>query len=190
MVIGDEKKMEVEFFGCVDVVMHCFEDVAATLRNVAFLPGVPFDLCSFNVAQEEQVITLDHEGAHMLDGRVFFRKEKFGNFAEATRVEIHKKPPALATAVLGPGRQRWIDVNDSRCSLDHAHDTVLRETSRQIGIKVTGRLGYCEGCAGGKGNRKAVAKFMSCRAERSGCSACTPTSQDLCGRQQAAHDTA
>ena len=166
LIIGDGKKMEVQFFGCVDVVMHCAEDVAVTLRNVAFVPGVPFDLCSFNVIQEEHVITLDHEGAHMLDGRVFFRKEKFGNYVEATRVARHEKPPALAAAVLRPGRQRWIDINDLHCSLGHAHDTVLRETARQMGINVTGRLGYCDGCAGGKGIRKAVAKSTSCRAEK------------------------
>ena len=37
--------MEVEFFGCIDVVMHCDEDVNVTLRDVPFVPGIPFDLC-------------------------------------------------------------------------------------------------------------------------------------------------
>ena len=78
LIIGDgKKKMVVEFFGCVDLVRHCAEDVAVTLRDVAYGPGVPFDLCSSNVIQEEHVINLDHNGAHMLNGRVFFRKEKF-----------------------------------------------------------------------------------------------------------------
>ena len=51
LIIGDGKKMEVEFSVCVDVVMHCVEDAAVTLRDVAFVPGVPFDLCSFYVIQ-------------------------------------------------------------------------------------------------------------------------------------------
>ena len=135
-----------------------------TLRNVSFVPGVPFDLCSFNVIQEEHVITLDHKGAHMLDEGVFLRKEKFGNYVEATRVARHEKLPALAAAVLRPVKQRWIDAIDLHCSLGHAH--VLRETARQIDIKVTGRLGYCDGCAGGKGIRKAVAKSTSCSSEK------------------------
>ena len=80
------------------------------------------------------------------DGRVFFREEKFGNYIEATRVARREKPPALAAAVLRPGRQRWIDINDLHCSLGHAHDTVLRETARQMGINVTGRLGYWFQC--------------------------------------------
>ena len=136
------------------------------LRNVAFVPGVLFFLCSLSVIQEAHVITLDHEGANMLDGGVFFRKEKLGNYVEATRVARHGKPPALAASVLRPGRQRCIDVNDLHCFLGHAHDAILRDTARQMGIKVTGRLGYCDGCAGGKGIHKAVAKSTSCRAEK------------------------
>lgn len=36
--------------------MHCDEGVEVTLRDVAFVPGVPCDLRSFNVIQEENVI--------------------------------------------------------------------------------------------------------------------------------------
>ena len=35
-----------------------------------------------------------------------------------------------------------------------------------MGIKVTGRFGHCDGCAGGEGTRKAFAKSTSCRAEK------------------------
>ena len=122
--------MEVEVFGGVNIVMHCAEDVAVTLTNVAYVPGVSFDLCSFNVIQEEHVITLDHNGVHMLNGCVFFRKEMFGNYLEATRIARHEKPPASAAAVLRPGGQRWIDVGDLHCALGHTHDAVLRETAR------------------------------------------------------------
>ena len=65
------------------MVTHCDEDVKVTPRYVAFVPGVPFDVCSFNVIQENHVITLDHAGAHTLDGRVLFRKEKLGNYIES-----------------------------------------------------------------------------------------------------------
>ena len=80
----------------------CKEDVDVTLRDVAFVPGVLFDLCSFNVVQEEHVITPDRTGAHMLDGRVLFRKGKFSNYAEATRVARHERPPALAAVAAPP----------------------------------------------------------------------------------------
>ena len=107
-----------------------------TLRDVAFVPGVLFDLCSFNVVQEEHVITPDRTGAHMLDGRVLFRKGKFSNYAEATRVARHERPPALAASVLRPDSQRWIDVHQLHFYLGHAHNTVLRETAHQLVIKV------------------------------------------------------
>lgn len=35
-----------------------------------------------------------------------------------------------------------------------------------MGIKVTGHLGYCDGCTGGKGLDKAVAKFTTCRDDK------------------------
>ena len=68
-----------------------------TLRDVAFVPGVLFDLCSFNVVQEEHVITPDRTGAHMLDGHVLFRKGKVGKYVDATRVAKHEQLPALVT---------------------------------------------------------------------------------------------
>lgn len=102
----------------------------------------------------------------MLDGRVFFHKEKFGPYVETTRVARHEKPSALAAAVLTPGRQRCIDVNNLHCFLGHTHDSVLRETARQMDINVTGRLRCCDGCAGEKGTHKTVAKSTSCRSEK------------------------
>ena len=53
-----------------------------------------------------------------------------------------------------------------RCFVSHAHDAVLPETARQMGIKVMGRFGYCDGGAGWKGIHKIVAKSTSCRAEK------------------------
>ena len=74
LIVGDGRKMEVEYFDCIGRVMHCDEDVEVTLRDVAFVPGVLFDLCSFNVIQEEHLISLDRTEIHMVDGRVIFRQ--------------------------------------------------------------------------------------------------------------------
>lgn len=125
--IGDGKRMELELFGRLGVVVHGADEVTATLRNVTFVPGVPFDLFSLNVIREEHVITLGHNRAHMINGRASFRKEKFGNYVEATRAASHKNPPALVAVLLRPGDQIRIDVDDLNCSFGHAHDVVLRE---------------------------------------------------------------
>lgn len=93
-----------------------------TLRNIAFVPRVPFDICSYNAIQEEHAITLHSTGVQIIHGRALFRKEKFGNCVEATKVVRHGNPPAHAAAALKPGKQRWIDVNDLHRLLGHAHD--------------------------------------------------------------------
>ena len=188
LIISDGNNIEVDCFGCVDVVIHCAEDVAVTLTNVAFVPGVPFDLFSLNVIQEERVLTLDHNGAHMLDGRVFFHKKKFGNYVEATRKARHQKPPTLAAVVLRPGKHRWKDVNDLHCFLGHAHIPFYV----RLLVQWTSRLRDVLGIATGARWEKGSAKPSHCPRRavlRSGCSACTSTLQNLCERQQTAHGT-
>lgn len=166
--------MNMEVLGCLHVVMHCAEDVAVTLRNVAFVLRVPLDLCSF-IIQDEHVTTLDHEVAHKLDGCVYFRQGKVENYFEATRASRHEKPPALAAAVR-------IDVNNVHCFVCDANDTVLRETVRQMGIKVTRRWGYCQECLGAKRMRKPSLRPRRA-VLRMVCGASTPTSQDHRRRQ-------
>ena len=80
--------------------MHGTEDVAVTLKNVTFVPEVPFDLCSFDVIQEDRAITLEKEGAHTFNGRVFSERRFLGNYIEATQVPRHENPLALASAVI------------------------------------------------------------------------------------------
>ena len=43
---------------------------------------------------------LDSAGAHMLDGRVPFRKEKFGNYVDATREVRHENPPRTCCKIV------------------------------------------------------------------------------------------
>lgn len=73
--------------------MRCAEHVAVTLRCVASVPGVPFDLCALNVIQEENVITFGEIRTHMLEERACVREGKFGNCIEAIRVARHHNPP-------------------------------------------------------------------------------------------------
>lgn len=59
----------------------------------------------------------------------------------------------------------------------------------KLGIKVTGRLGYCYGCMGGGGDPQQLSLSSHRAVLRNGRSACTSTSQDLCRRQQTALST-
>ena len=85
-----------------------------------------------------------------------------GSYVEATRVV---ETPIVA-AVLAPGKMRRIDINDLHVSLAHSHADTLRETARQMGIKVFGELVPCAGCSEAKGRRMAVPWTTECRSTR------------------------
>ena len=51
LLISDGRKLKVECFGSLDVVLHCEDDVQVTLENIAVVPGLAFDLMSFNYIQ-------------------------------------------------------------------------------------------------------------------------------------------
>ena len=79
LIVGTGEVMQVECIGDLDIGLHCDEDVVVTLRKVSFVPGLWYELMSFNIIQETDDIVLNKTGAHMLRGRVRFDKEKNGN---------------------------------------------------------------------------------------------------------------
>ncbi|CAN0493886.1 unnamed protein product, partial [Hapterophycus canaliculatus] len=54
MVVGDGNKLRVECFGDLDLVLHCeghgarWRDVPVMLKGAAVVPGLCFDIISFN----------------------------------------------------------------------------------------------------------------------------------------------
>ena len=44
LLIGDGRKLEVEWFVSLDIVLHCKDNVRVTLENVTVMPGLVFDL--------------------------------------------------------------------------------------------------------------------------------------------------
>ena len=139
LIVGTGEVMQVKCIGDLDMVLHCDEDVVVTLREVSFVPGLWYELMSFNIIQETEDIVLNKTGAHMLRGRVHFDKEKNGNYVQATRVARGSRgPPAMVAAVMRPGRQRSMNINDMHYCLGHANDATLRETAKQLRLKLTG----------------------------------------------------
>ena len=153
--------------GDLDVVLHYNEDVVVTLREVSFVPGLWYELMSFNIIQETEDIVLNKTRAHMFRGRVRFDKERNGNYVQATRVAKGSRgPPAMVAAVMRPGRQRSININDMHYSLGHANDDTLRETAKQVHLKLIDHWQYCSGYGEAKAIRAAVPKTTSFRAAR------------------------
>ena len=167
LIVGTGEVMQVKCIGDLDMVLHCDEDVVVTLREVSFVPGLWYELMSFNIIQETENIVLNKTGAHMLRGQVHFDKEKNGNYVQATRVARGSRgPPAMVAAVMRPGRQRSMNINDMHYSLGHANDATLRETAIQLRLKLTGHRQYCSDCGEAKAIRAAVPKTTSFRVAR------------------------
>ena len=120
------------------------------------------------------------EGAHVLGSRILFTKHANGNYVQATKVGHDGSPavylnpgmpattvpsatvpPAMAAAVLRPGGTTSADINDLHVSLGRAHEGNLRETAKQMGIRVTGTLVPCSECAAANGIRRSVSRSTS-----------------------------
>ena len=165
LIVGTGKVMQVKCIRDLAMVPHCDEDVVVTLRKVSFVPGLWYELMSFNIIQETENNILNKTEAHMLRRRVRFDKERNGNYVQAIRVVRGSRgPPAMVAAVMRPGRQRSMSINDMHYSLGHA---TLRETAKQLQLKLTGHRQYCSGCGEAKAIRAAVPKSPSFRAARS-----------------------
>ena len=123
------------------------------------------------------------EGVHILGSRILFTKHANGNYVQATKVAHDGSPavclnpgmpattvlsatvpPAMAAAVLRPGATTSADINELDVSLGHAHEGNLRETAKQMGIRVTGTLVPCSECAAAKGVRRFVRRSLRCYA--------------------------
>ena len=141
LMLGDGKCMTVDLYGDLDLDLHYEQDVRVTLTNVAVVPGLDFDIMSFNRMQEKHEIILNGAGASMLGGRVRFKKFRAGNFIQATRVphdDTSPHPPAMVAAMMRPGAPSSMDVNDFHNSLGHANIKTLYKAAKQLGIKLTG----------------------------------------------------
>ena len=167
LLTDDGRKLKMECLGLLDVVLHCKDDVQVTLETAAVVPGLAFDRMSFNCIQEKHDILVNRDGTWILNGRVHFVKLPAGNYIQATRVEHGAGPPAMMAAMMRPGQQRSISSDDLHMSFGHTNDANARDTAKQIGIKLAGTRGYCDGCGGAKAIRRAVPRETKVKSERS-----------------------
>ena len=191
LIIGDGERLPVACYGDLDLVLHCerygkpWSNVRVTLKNVAVVQGIWFDLISFNQIQETHSVLLDKEGAHILGSIIIFTKHTNGNYMQATKVAHHGSPavclnpgmpattvpsatvpPAMTAAVLRPGVSTSMDINDLHASLGLALVGNLRETAKQMGMRLTGTIVPCSECTAAKGIRRGVSRSTARRATR------------------------
>ena len=69
LVIGNMTMMGVECFGKLSLLMYCQgSDTHVRLTNVAYVPGVQFNLFSLHAVMSKCRVTMDTKGVHMLGG--------------------------------------------------------------------------------------------------------------------------
>ena len=111
LMLGDGKCTPVGFYGDLDLDLHCDQDVRVTLTNVAVVPGLAFDIMSFNRMQEKHEIILNGAGASMLGGRVRFKNFSFWEFYSSTPRPTRRCQPS------SPCDGRSDDA--ARCAVQH-----------------------------------------------------------------------
>lgn len=165
LMTANGQRIEVSYFGDLDVRFHSDaggEDKMVTLMDVAVVPGLKYNLISFSQLQRQQAITLDETGAWLTGSKVHFSLLGNGNYIQGTRVPPGDpaSSPAMAAAVIRPGKQRSMNVNDLHQALAHRNEGTIRETARQLGIKVTSLLEFCDYCAESKAFRIATSRSL------------------------------
>ena len=98
----------------------------------------------------------------MLGGSVSFVRREAGSYCSATRIT----EPLMANAVLVPGKQQRIDINDLHVALAHLHAGTLRETARQHGVDEVGELVPRAGCSEAKERRMPVPRSTNSRSTK------------------------
>lgn len=162
--------MQVSCFGHLDINFHSDlggveQDRIVMLEGVVVTPGLMFNLISFGQLQRKQSIMLDETGAWLLGHQVHFSFLGNGNYIQGTRVPPHEpeSPPAMAATIIRPGKQKCMNINDLHHSLAHLNAATLRETAKQVGIKVTSLLEFCDFCSEAKAFKVAVPRSLSVR---------------------------
>ena len=169
-MLGDGKCMPVGFYGILDFDLRGEQDVRVTLTNVDIVPGLVFDIMSFNRMQKRHEIILNRAGASILEVRVRFKKFRARNYMQATRVshdDARPQPPAMVAAMMWPGPPSSMNVNDFHNSLGHANTKALYETAKQMGIKLAGIQEYCHDCATAKAIKRTVPNVVDSSRESS-----------------------
>ena len=74
-------------------------------------------------------------------------------------------PLAAATLIPGPLKHsKEVDINHLHVSLAHAHASVLKATTKQHGIRLTGEQVSCSACSRAKGHQAPIPHHATRRA--------------------------
>ena len=85
ITIGDRRKIKVEYIGNMDVIFHGKPDQRTTLIDVAYVPGLGFNLYSLHAVQITHLLVLDASGTHIIGENTTFPRSSGGSYLLAPR---------------------------------------------------------------------------------------------------------
>ena len=72
IMIGDRRRIRVEYIGNMDVIFRGKTDQRITLIDVAYVPDLGFNLYSLHAVQRTHLIVLDASGTHIIEANLTF----------------------------------------------------------------------------------------------------------------------
>ena len=91
ITIGDRRKIKVEYIGNMDVIFHVKTDQRITLIDVAYVPGLGFNLYSLRALQRTDLIVSDASGTHIVGENLTFARSSSGSYLRATRLPAARR---------------------------------------------------------------------------------------------------
>ena len=70
----------------MDVIIHGKSDQRITLIDVAYVPGLGFNLYSLHAVQRTHLIVSDASGTHIIGANLTFSRSSSGSYLRATRL--------------------------------------------------------------------------------------------------------
>ena len=170
--LADRRKISIAGYGNLTVAFRSNESwVHVKLHDVAHAPLLSYNLASLtSLAQKDYPSAVEVSGVTFKlkgGGAVLFpliRKlcRQYGYRPEATGRMVD-----TACAVISPGQAKApitpTDINLFHCTYGHTHEALLKQTSKQQGISLSGELYECRGCSMAKGPRKPIARSTDTR---------------------------
>ena len=86
ITIGGRRRIKVEYIGNMDVIFHGKNDQRITLIDVAYVPGLGFNLYSLHAVQRKHLIVSDASGTHIIGENLTFLRSRSGSCLRATRL--------------------------------------------------------------------------------------------------------
>ncbi|CAM9911506.1 unnamed protein product, partial [Sphacelaria rigidula] len=160
------------------------DKLTVSIKRVAHVPDLDVNLFALQsvVVEHGLPIRLTRKGTEItLPGgkKLLFEKDGRNDVETATRCSLSSNcsskshqfdPDESAQAVLAPGKmpvnRNQVDMNLFHHSHGHLREGLLRETAKQLGVTLVGKLHECKGCSMAKGLRKHIPTSTTTRAAK------------------------